>query len=269
VARGRAKSKERIRAHEIWLKAEGKIKLKDIAAQIGVSDNQIRQWKKKDGWVLGGVIDNGKNVIDNAAKKKAGPPLGNKNALGHGAPFGNKNALGNNGGAPKRNKNAVRTGEHETIWLDQMSAAEREMFQSINTDPLAQIDENIRLLTYRERRMLSYLNELRQQKELVETKSVFAVKDMPAIGEVYDEKSGTSSKIQIKKPEKVLVSFEESRKFLMDKIIRIEEALTRVQEKKIKAINAKQNLLLNPVAGASADDKITFTFKRGGAADDD
>lgn len=34
-------------------------------------------------------------------KRRAGAPLGNKNAAGHGAPLGNKNALGNRGGRPR------------------------------------------------------------------------------------------------------------------------------------------------------------------------
>lgn len=34
-------------------------------------------------------------------KRRAGAPLGNRNAAGHGAPRGNKNALGNRGGRPR------------------------------------------------------------------------------------------------------------------------------------------------------------------------
>ena len=34
-------------------------------------------------------------------KRRAGAPLGNRNAAGHGAPRGNKNALGNHGGRPR------------------------------------------------------------------------------------------------------------------------------------------------------------------------
>ena len=57
----------------MYVKAAGNIKLVDIAKELKVSDNQIRQWKKKDNWDEMGVDDidmvDGKivikNVIDN------------------------------------------------------------------------------------------------------------------------------------------------------------------------------------------------------------
>lgn len=113
----RPRSECRDRAYQIWRDSGGKIKLKDLAAQLGVPDNRIRKWKAEDKWELklkGALLNNEKG----SAPKRRGAPLGNRNSVGHGAPKGNKNALGNNGGAPKGNKNAEKHGFFSKIFPD-------------------------------------------------------------------------------------------------------------------------------------------------------
>jgi len=46
----RQRSPAREKAKEIYLKAKGNIKLKDIASELGVLDTQIRKWKNQDKW---------------------------------------------------------------------------------------------------------------------------------------------------------------------------------------------------------------------------
>lgn len=46
----RKRAPERDKAMYMYVKAAGNIKLVDIAKELKVSDNQIRQWKKKDDW---------------------------------------------------------------------------------------------------------------------------------------------------------------------------------------------------------------------------
>lgn len=46
----RARSSARDKAYEIYKESEGKKLLKDIAAELGVSDSQIRKWKNQDKW---------------------------------------------------------------------------------------------------------------------------------------------------------------------------------------------------------------------------
>ena len=48
----RERSPNRDKAKEIYLNARGDIKLSDIAAQLNVSDSQIRKWKSTDKWDL-------------------------------------------------------------------------------------------------------------------------------------------------------------------------------------------------------------------------
>lgn len=73
---------------------------------------------------------------------------------------------GKSTGAPpekmKKNKNAVTTGEHEAIWMDTLDKKERVLFDSIRTDPLEQINNGIKLLEIRERRMMLRIQEIKK-----------------------------------------------------------------------------------------------------------
>lgn len=51
----RARDPNRDRAYGLWERASGDIKLKDIADQLGVSENTVRGWKKKDEWERNGT----------------------------------------------------------------------------------------------------------------------------------------------------------------------------------------------------------------------
>jgi uncharacterized protein YjcR len=272
----KARSPNRDKAFTIWQKSGGKMPLKEIAAQLAVSDTQIRKWKNIDQWdaKLNSNVTIGNSNVTNESnsnvtirKPKTGAPYGNHNAAGHGAPKGNKNAVGNSGGAPARNTNAVSTGEYQTIWLDVMDADEQAMFASISTDPLVQIDEDIRLLTYRERRMLTYLNDLKAKKELSEQKDVYAMQNVPVITEVYDEMTGKKHQERITQQKKILVEQTQTTKMLIDKILRVEEALTRVQEKKIRAIESKHRIM-NTNSG-STDEPIEIHIRRKESRDAD
>lgn len=119
----------------------------------------------------------------------------------------------NPGGAPKRNKNALKTGEYETIWLDTLDDEERVFFSRIDTDVSQQLDEEIRLMTIRERRMMRRIQELKQQTQVLEdvTES--------------DEMGVTTRHVAA-----------------LIRIQQIEEALTRVQEKKAKLLELKHKV---------------------------
>ncbi|WP_048948551.1 phage terminase small subunit, partial [Enterococcus faecalis] len=80
-----------------------------------------------------------------------------------GAPPGNKNAVGNKGNKsaspPKRNKNAVKTGEYETIFADLLSDEEKDIYSKLNDDPFFILDEEIRILKIRQYRMLKRIKD--------------------------------------------------------------------------------------------------------------
>lgn len=83
----RTRSPKRDQAYKIWLDSDGSKKLKDIAAELEVSETQIRKWKNQDKW-----NSNVTNLNSNVTKRKHGGQPGNRNAVGHGAPPRNKNA---------------------------------------------------------------------------------------------------------------------------------------------------------------------------------
>jgi uncharacterized protein YjcR len=67
VTMPRQRDPRRDKAFEIWKKSGGEIKLKDIAAQLGVSDTQIRKWKNLDRWeqkLKGNVTIEKRNVTN-------------------------------------------------------------------------------------------------------------------------------------------------------------------------------------------------------------
>ncbi|MCL6567277.1 MAG: hypothetical protein K6U09_12770 [Acidobacteriia bacterium] len=152
------------------------------------------------------------------AKTRKGTPCQN-NAMANGRcrMHGGKST-----GPPLGNKNAVTTGEYETIWLDTLDDTERVLFHAVDTDALAQLDNEIRLTEIRERRMLQRIQRLQQSKEM-----------------------GVAQLTKFKK--KGPDGEESSEEFLMqpvlDTIQRIEEALTRVQERKLKLIELKHRIL--------------------------
>lgn len=120
---------------------------------------------------------------------------------------------GKSTGPPKGNKNAVKTGEYETIWVDTLDDDERVFFDAINTDAVKQIDEEIRLITIRERRMMKRIQALNKQKQVLE--------------EITDsDEFGVTKRY-------VDVSV---------RIHQIEEALTRVQREKIRLLDLKHKI---------------------------
>ncbi|GLC88689.1 phage terminase small subunit [Lysinibacillus piscis] len=88
----RPRNPKRDEAFQMWLKSQGQMILKDIAAQLDLSDSQIRKWKNQDSWdehLKGNVTKPNSNVT----KRSRGAPVGNNNAKGHGAPKQNTNAV--------------------------------------------------------------------------------------------------------------------------------------------------------------------------------
>ena len=59
------------------------------------------------------------------------------------------------------NKNALKTGRHESILVDVLEDDEQELFGQVNTDALAMIEEELRIITIRERRMLKRIADLK------------------------------------------------------------------------------------------------------------
>lgn len=120
---------------------------------------------------------------------------------------GNKNATG-----PPGNKHAVTTGEFETIFFDTLEEDELELVDNTPFEKMKLLKQEIQLLTVRERRMLKRIEDLKHSQEVV----------------IDTETHGTQGDSEVS-----LVNYESK----LNKIQNIEEALTRVQDKKQKAID--------------------------------
>lgn len=131
---------------------------------------------------------------------------------------GNKNAKNNKGGqAPIGNKNAVTTGEYESIFQNVLTDEEKSIFKKIkveNTDSLLlnEYIEEYKLLTIRELRMMRRIMTLEQSE-----------RDM-TIGSIKKKNNSQGNIETTTEAEATL-----------DKIQRIEDGLTRVTEAKRKS----------------------------------
>ena len=125
---------------------------------------------------------------------------------------GNKNAVGHGGTGPPGNKNAVTTGEFETLFFDTLEDDERLLIGMIQPDKEKLLFQEIQLLTVRERRMLKRIEDLRDC-------------DFTTV----KKKKGTEKDkwTDLKEDQAVL-----------GQIQSIEDALTRVQGRKQRAIES-------------------------------
>ena len=242
----RERSPSRDLAFELWKNSNGKLALKEIANQLNVSDSQIRKWKNVDDWEgklnSNVTIANGNVTNENKGNvTKKGAPKGNKNAVGHGAPKGNKNAVGNNGGAPLRNVNALKTGEYETIWLDCLSPEEQDLYEQIDTDELVQIEQTIRLLTIMERRKLVRIQQLIDGLTEKEIKILSQRQNKGEIIQVYKD-DGDPYYQHRDKYEMIVAEMTETEFRKIDDIIKQEQILLSVQERKARQLQLKHKL---------------------------
>jgi len=240
----RPRDPRRDEAFRLWKESDGARLLKDIADELGVTSSTFRKWKANDKWE--DKFKGSAPKLNRSAPLRSGAPKGNKNAKGNKggkAPTGNQNAKGNRGGAaPKGNKNSLRTGEYESIMFDYMDDTEKELFEQIETDPLYQIELTIRELSIRERRMMHRImkyengltdNQRRVLQQLRKTKEV-----APSTSE-----NGVVKYVPIINERLVVTEVEETQLPVIDRILEIEEALTRVTDKRLKAIRQKHDIM--------------------------
>ncbi len=225
----RKRDPRRDEAKKIWLESNGEKQLKDIAAELNVSDSQIRKWKSIDKWSaeLKGNVTNAKGNVTNQG----------------GAPFGNQNAKGNKGNSraspPKRNKNALKTGEYETIFYETLSDEEKNIYSNLNNDPSFILSEEIRLLKIRQLRMMK---RIKQAETGLNDEEIERLQQLRKIKKPI-EKDGRKLEIKRDVMQDVQVSRKTHRK--IDDILSIEDSLTRISNQLAKAIKQMNELYMN------------------------
>lgn len=224
----RKRDPRRDEAKKIWLESNGEKQLKDIADELNISDSQVRKWKSIDKWSaeLKVNVTNAKGNVTNQG----------------GAPFANQNAKGNKGNCraspPKRNKNALKTGEYETIFFDTLSDDEKDIYSSLDDDPSFVLSEEIRLLKIRQLRMMKRIKEAESG---LNDEEVDRLQQLRKI-KTPIEKDGKKLEIKREVMQDVQVTRKTYRK--IDNILSLEEALTRISNNLTKTIKLFNELEL-------------------------
>ncbi len=211
----RARSPNRDKAHELWLASGKKRLLKDIAAELGVSEEQIRKWKSQDKWGKVTLPKKEEKKKSNVTKKPRGGQPGNKNAKGHGAPSGNRNNY--------------KHGLYEQIYWDTLDEDEMQLLQVMHYEEERLLKEQIALLTIRERRLLKSIEEKKNAKGGLALESVVKRK-LEINGNIIQD----DHQVQTETTTRTISTFEVIQK--------LEAELTRVQAKKTRCIEALNKL---------------------------
>ncbi|APX72874.1 phage terminase small subunit [Companilactobacillus allii] len=222
----RPRSPQRNKAMKIWLDSNGSKPLVDIAKELNVPASRIRKWKSQDKW---------------KDKLKRSVPLSKGSA-----PFeslsNNKNAVGNSGGAaPPGNKNAVTTGQYETILLDELSDEEQKIFKGVTDDPLVSINTEIRQLKVRQYRITKRIKDVVEGMNDKEIQTFSTIKERPQTFTDDDGNQFTAA-VPITKP--FQSATQSYRKF--DDLLKLEDALTAVGNSLQKAIREKAKIMNIP-----------------------
>lgn len=207
----RERSPNRDKAFELFKERGGNITNREIASILGEDEKVIAVWKSRDKW---NVVQRSKESC--TTKKKGGQP-GNKNAMGHG------------GIGPPGNKNAVKTGEFEALFFNTLNPEEQELLNMVCLDKGQLLLQEIQLLTVREHRMLKRIESLQALEEMQGAVSEDGSEQAPPGMSITKYTSGIEKgkTTQLKECEGIL-----------GQIQSIEEALTRVQARRQKAIEA-------------------------------
>lgn len=224
---------KRKQAYSIYKEHEGNIDLVEIARLLDSPQGTVRGWKSKDQW------DNQLNGTFRE-KKRSAPKKKAERSKSGGAPKGNKNAVGNTGGAARpNNKNAVKTGEHETIFAEYLTDDEKDIYSTMSDNPFFIMSEEVKLLKIRQRRMMRRLQEAEKGLNQKEVEVLYQLRKIKTPVESEGRKlTVTTEKMdEVQRTEKMYRS--------VNDVLAIEEALTRVSNQLIRATKQYDEFVKN------------------------
>ncbi len=210
----RARNPNRDKAYELWVASKYKIKLKDIAAQLGETESTIRKWKCTDKWEqkAKGTLPKRKESApketgtskEGQSKKKCGAPPGNKNAFKHGG--------------------------YSAAYFDTLDEDEKAMIESMPQSEEDLLLDQIKLYTVNERRLLQAIKTVRDSK--TSSKNNDTIVNYSNVSETYlSEDKKISSKN---------VNFEH----IDNRLMRLQAELTKIQRAKNKSLDSLSRLHL-------------------------
>lgn len=196
----RSEKRDAARAAYVEKKSRGgKVNLRELAEELGVSYQTVRNWKAADGW-------------DQALppKKRGGQP-GNRNSAGH------KNAAGSHKGAPAGNRNAEKDGAYSTVFFDMLTPEEREILHGAPVQGREALEHEMKILKFREHKILAKISEYERAPE--DALYLNSVTDMrePA-GRGKDRKDGADQQMGMYNKDSAFA-----------RVLKLQEALYKVQ----------------------------------------
>ncbi|MFS1170834.1 phage terminase small subunit [Enterococcus lactis] len=215
----RQRDPRRNEAKKIWLESDGKKQLKEVASELNVSDSQIRKWKSQDKWSA---------ELKSNVTNQGGAPIGNQNAKGN---KGNSRAS-----PPVGNKNALKTGEYETIFFETLSDEEKDIYSSLNDDPSFALSEEIRLLKIRQLRMMKRIQQAEAGLNDEEVERLQQLRNIKTPLDVGGKKLEINREVM----QDVQITRKTRRK--IDDILSIEDSLTRISNQLSRAIKQLSEL---------------------------
>lgn len=193
-------------AKELYLAGK---KLVEIAKHLELPEGTVRRWKCTYKW--------GEEKSERSDRKSERSKRIEKRKRG--AQPGNKNSSG----GPPGNKKAMKTGEFETLLFDCLNDEEKRLVESVPADKQRLLLQEIQLLTVRERRMLKRIEAIKESVEHLSS------------GEPIEGMMLVSRKYGMEKDKETDLKEYQGK---LGQIQNIEEALTRVQARKQRAIES-------------------------------
>ena len=227
----RARDPNRDKAFRIYMDADGKIDLVEIASQLNISAGTVRGWKSKDRWEeqLNGTLQT--KVTERSKRSKGGQP-GNQNAKG---------SKGGSGAAPQRNKNAEKHGAYSRVYWDTLDEDELDLIDSMDSAEEQQLIMQLQMFSVRERRLM---RSIKKYRELEAENHGLTVKAASKTKKVEDLTDLDGESIGAGKYKKVTETSVTGTEPVMNSIMTLEAELTKVQRAKTKAIEALAKLHL-------------------------
>lgn len=256
----------RDKGYTLWKKG---LKYKEIADKLGVPESTVRSWAtrywKKGKVATEKVASKKKKVATDDATKPPGRTRG-------GQP-GNVNSVGNKGGAPLGNQNDFKHGGYATILFDTLDEIEHSMINQMQPDEEQLLIDEINLLTVRERRIMQRIQEYQKAPVAIsstvrtEHKRAF---DSPEDEQLYNERIQEKIDARERLPGREYTTHTTT-EASYSIVLKLEEALTRCQAQKQRAIDSLNKIRQSKGSkgGALADDWIAGVLESMEEADDD
>lgn len=228
------------------------LKYKEIAEKLGVPESTVKSWATRY-WKKGKVAS---EKVASKKKKVATEDATSTTPKPRGAPKGNANGVGNKGGAPPGNQNAVTHGGYSAILFDTLDETEHSMINQMQPNEEQLLVDEINLLTVRERRIMQRIQEYQTAPVAIsstvrtEHKRVF---DSPEDEQLYNERIQEKIDAKERLPGREYTTHTTT-EASYSIVLKLEEALTRCQAQKQRAIDSLYKLREERRANNQAQD---------------